>query len=54
VLDVWSRRVVSWAFGEEMTADLVLATLNRVPQQRKPEGVIHHSDQGDHFTIDLI
>src|SRR5690606_20641055 len=46
VLDVWSRRVVGWAMGELMTAELVLAALNMALQQRKPNGVIHHSDQG--------
>ena len=47
VLDVWSRRVVGWAIGERMTADLVLAALNMALDQRKPQGgVIHHSDQG--------
>jgi len=46
VLDVWSRRIVGWAIGEEMTADLVLAALNMALQQRKPDSVIHHSDQG--------
>ena len=50
VLDVWSRRVVGWAIGEEMTADLVLAALNMALQQRKPAGVIHHSDQGSQYT----
>jgi len=46
VVDVWSRRVVGWAMGERMTADLVLAALNMGLEQRKPKGVIHHSDQG--------
>ena len=50
VLDVWSRRVVGWAICEEMTADLVLAALNMALQQRKPAGVIHHSDQGSQYT----
>lgn len=50
VLDVWSRRVVGWAIGERMTAELVLAALNMALQQRKPEGVIHHSDQGSQYT----
>jgi putative transposase len=50
VLDVWSRRVVGWAIGECMTADLVLAALNMALEQRKPEGVIHHSDQGSQYT----
>ena len=51
VLDVWSRRVVGWAIGEQMTADLVLAALNMALEQRKPQGgVIHHSDQGSQYT----
>jgi len=50
VLDVWSRRVVGWAIGEQMTAELVLAALNMALQQRRPEGVIHHSDQGSQYT----
>jgi putative transposase len=50
VLDVWSRRVVGWAIGERMTAELVLAALNMALQQRKPEGVIHHSDRGSQYT----
>ena len=50
VLDVWSRRIVGWAIGEQMTAELVLAALNMALQQRRPTGVIHHSDQGSQYT----
>ena len=50
VLDVWSRRVVGWAIGEHMTADLVLSALDMAVEQRRPEGVIHHSDQGSQYT----
>jgi putative transposase len=50
VLDVWSRRIVGWAIGEQMTADLVLAALNMAITQRKPKDVIHHSDQGSQYT----
>jgi len=50
VLDVWSRRVVGWSIGERMTGELVLAALNMALQQRKPEGVVHHSDQGSQYT----
>lgn len=50
VIDVWSRRVVGWAMGERMTADLVLTALNMALEQRKPKGVIHHSDQGSQYT----
>jgi putative transposase len=49
VLDVWSRRIVG-AIGEQMTAELVLRALNMVLQQRRPDGVIHHSDQGSQYT----
>jgi putative transposase len=50
VLDVWSRRVVGWSIGESLTSELVLAALNMALEQRKPLGVIHHSDQGSQYT----
>ena len=50
VLDVWSRRVVGWAIGEQMTSDLVVAALNMAIVQRRPTAVIHHSDQGSQYT----
>jgi putative transposase len=50
VTDVYSRRVVGWAFGVRMTADLVISALNMALLTRKPESVIHHSDQGSQYT----
>ncbi len=50
VLDVWSRRIVAWAMGEQMSADLVLAALNMAITQRRPSNVIHHSDHGSQYT----
>jgi putative transposase len=50
VLDVWSRRIVGWAIGEHMTTELVITALNMALQQRRPKGVIHHSDQGCQYT----
>lgn len=50
VTDVYSRKVVGWAFGVNMTADLVIAALNMALLTRKPESVIHHSDQGSQYT----
>ena len=50
VLDVFSRKIVGWAFGQRQTADLVLAALNMALLTRKPVGVIHHSDQGSQYT----
>jgi len=50
VLDVFSRKVVGWAFGDTMTADLVLSALNMAVVTRQPQAVIHHSDQGSQYT----
>jgi putative transposase len=49
-VDVYSRKVVGWAFGERMTSDLVIAALNMALHTRRPESVIHHSDQGSQYT----
>jgi putative transposase len=50
VLDAYSRKVVGWAMGERMTVDLVLSALNMALHTRRPESVIHHSDQGSQYT----
>ena len=50
VTDVYSRKVVGWAFGVRMTADLVMTALNMAFLTRKPISVIHHSDQGSQYT----
>ena len=50
VLDVYSRKVVGWAFGQFMTAQLVIEALDMALYTRKPNGVIHHSDQGSQYT----
>ena len=50
VLDVFSRKVVGWAMGEHLTTELVSAALDMALQTRRPEQVIHHSDQGSTYT----
>jgi putative transposase len=50
VLDACSRKVVGWAFGERMTSDLVINAMNMALVTRKPQSVIHHSDQGSQYT----
>lgn len=50
VLDVFSRKVVGWAFSERMTTDLVMQALDMALTLRKPQSVIHHSDQGSQYT----
>ncbi len=50
VLDAFSRRVVGWAMATHLKAQLVLDALDMALQQRQPESVIHHSDQGSQYT----
>ncbi len=50
VLDVYSRKVGGWAFGQQQTADLVIQALNMALITRKPQDVFHHSDQGSQYT----
>lgn len=49
-LDAFSRRIFSWAIGNTLKAQLVLDALNMALRQRKPDKVIHHSDQGSQYT----
>jgi putative transposase len=50
VLDVWSRRIVGWSMATHLRTELVLEALDMAVKQRRPEGVIHHSDQGTQYT----
>lgn len=50
VVDAWSRRVVGWAMANHLRTGLVLDALNMALWQRRPEAVIHHSDQGTQYT----
>jgi putative transposase len=50
VVDAWSRRVVGWSMANHLRSELVLEALNMALKQRRPAGVIHHSDQGTQYT----
>jgi putative transposase len=50
VLDAFSRRIVGWAMGHDLKAQLVIDAMNMAIGQRRPESVIHHSDQGSQYT----
>ena len=50
VLDAFSRRIVGWAMGHDLKAQLVLDALNMALTQRRPVNVIHHSDQESQYT----
>lgn len=50
VVDAWSRKVVGWAMSTHLQTALVMDALHMAIQQRHPEDVIHHSDQGSQYT----
>ena len=50
VLDAFSRRIVGWAMGNDLKAQLVIDAMDMAIAQRKPTDVIHHSDQGSQYT----
>lgn len=51
VMDLYSRRIVGWEFGESLSDDLVLSALRRAIVARQPgPGLIHHSDRGGQYA----
>ncbi len=50
VLDVFNRKIVGWSMANHMRTELVLAALKMALDQRRPDQVIHHSDQGSQYT----
>ena len=59
VLDAYSRRVIGWAMGRTLEADLAVAALEMALSRRNPPpGLTHHSDRGvqyaSHAYTDLL
>ena len=51
VLDAYSRRVVGWALGRSLQAELALAALDLALAERHPQpGLVHHSDRGVQYA----
>jgi transposase InsO family protein len=51
VLDAFSRRVVGWALGRTLEAELVVAALRTaLVERRPPPGLVHHSDRGVQYA----
>ena len=51
VLDLFSRKVIGWAFSEQIDAQLTLAALRMALEERgSVEGCIHHSDRGVQYA----
>lgn len=51
LVDAFSRRVVGWAIGTQLTAALPLRALERALATRRPApGLLHHSDRGIQYA----
>jgi transposase InsO family protein len=51
LMDRFSRRIIGWHLGVDMTEDLVLEALRMaVRQTQMPAGLIHHTDRGGQYA----
>jgi putative transposase len=51
VLDAFSRRVIGWALGRTLEAELAVAALRMALIERQPlPGLVHHSDRGVQYA----
>lgn len=51
LMDRYSRRIVGWQLGDDMTELLVLASLRMAIASRSPKkGLIHHTDRGGQYA----
>ena len=50
VLDAFSRRIVGWSMAVTLHRQVVLDALDMALTIRRPQNVIHHSDQGTQYT----
>jgi transposase InsO family protein len=51
ILDAFSRRVIGWALGRRLEAELAVAALRMALVERQPApGLIHHSDRGVQYA----
>jgi transposase InsO family protein len=51
VLDAYSRRVIGWALGRTLEAELAVTALRMALLGRRPTaGLVHHSDRGIQYA----
>lgn len=51
LMDRFSRKIVGWKLGKDMTDQLVMTALRRAIKERSPKpGLIHHSDRGGQYA----
>ena len=55
VLNLYSRRIVSWAFSKQPNSELSVRAINLAVQLRQPkQPVLFHTDQGVQFSSDVF
>lgn len=55
VLDLFSRRIIGWAFGKNKTTKLTMKALRLAIDKRKPEGdVLFHTDRGAEYRAHVV
>jgi transposase InsO family protein len=51
ILDAFSRRVIGWALGRTLEAELAVTALRMALVERQPpSGLVHHSDRGVQYA----
>ena len=51
VLDAFSRRVIGWALGRTLEAELAVTALRMALMERRPQpSLVHHSDRGSQYA----
>jgi putative transposase len=47
MLDLFTRKIIGWAMGDHMRAELIIAALSMaIHRQKPPTGLVYHSDRG--------
>ena len=55
MLDLYSRRVVSWAFSNQPNSELSVRAINLAVQLRQPkQSVLFHTDQGVQYASEAF
>ncbi len=55
VIDLFSRRVIGWAFGKNKSTELTLKALRLAIKKRQPKGnVLFHTDRGAEYRAHTV
>jgi len=55
VIDLYSRRVIGWAFGKNKTTELTIKALKLAIKKRKPHNrILFHTDRGAEYRAHVV